>query len=107
MKKMWKMVFQIIMLQVLLMGTLAGCVNVPENENQQEFAETETAQKGGTGKIEGTEADQKYPTFTIESDTTEEISYEVNLNGIRDLIIRFECHAVDSGFCGGIIFEDK
>lgn len=48
-----------------------------------------------------------YPTFTIESDTTAKMEYEVNLDGIRDLVIRFECHAVDSGFCGGVIFNDK
>lgn len=48
-----------------------------------------------------------YPTFVIESDTTDKMEYEVNLKGIRDLVIRFECHAVDSGFCGGVIFTDK
>lgn len=51
--------------------------------------------------------EELYPTFTIESDTTDKLEYEINLNGIRDLIIRFECHAVDRGFCGGVIFTDK
>lgn len=51
--------------------------------------------------------EELYPAFTIESDTTDQNEYEVNLSGIRDLVIRFECHAVDSGFCGGIIIEDK
>lgn len=51
--------------------------------------------------------EELYPTFTIESDTTDKLEYEINLNGIRDLVIRFECHAVDRGFCGGIIFSDK
>lgn len=48
-----------------------------------------------------------YPSFIIESDTTDKIEYEVDLNGVRDLIIRFECHAVSGGFCGGVIFTDE
>ena len=43
---------------------------------------------------------------TITSDTTDEYKYEVNLSGIRDLIIRYNCHAVDSGFCGGMIVNE-
>lgn len=46
------------------------------------------------------------PTFTLESTTTEEISYDIDLTGIRDLIIRFDCNAVDGGFCAGIILEE-
>lgn len=48
-----------------------------------------------------------YPAFTMKSDTTDKMEYEINLKGIRDLVIRFECHAVDSGFCSGIIFTGK
>lgn len=44
-RKLWKMMLQVIMLQVLLMGILAGCADVSENDNQQESAETEAAQK--------------------------------------------------------------
>lgn len=43
--------------------------------------------------------------FTIESTTTEEIIHEISLDGIRDLIIHFDCHAVDNGFWLGIICE--
>ena len=50
--------------------------------------------------------EELYPTFTITSDTTDEYKYEVNLSGIRDLIIRYNCHAVDSGFCGGMIVNE-
>lgn len=48
-----------------------------------------------------------YPTFTLNSTSTDELSYEIDLNGIRDLVIRFDCYAVDSGFCAGIVLEDK
>lgn len=51
--------------------------------------------------------DALYPTFTIRSDTTDENMYEVDLSGIRDLTIRFECHAVNQGFCGGIIVSEN
>ena len=51
--------------------------------------------------------EELYPTFVIASDTTDEYKYEVNLSGIRDLILRFECYAVDSGFYGGIIINEK
>lgn len=57
--KLWKIVLRITMLQMFLMGTLAGCANIPENENQQEFAETETIQKDESGKSEETETNQK------------------------------------------------
>lgn len=53
------------------------------------------------------DGEELYPSFTIESDTTEENRYKVNLSGIRDLIIRFECHVVDSGFCGGVIINEN
>ncbi len=63
---------------------------------------------GSYAKVTILSNDQElYPTFTMESDTTDKMEYEVNLNRICDLVIRFECHAVDSGFCGGIIFTDK
>lgn len=45
------------------------------------------------------------PEFTIESITTDEIIHEITLDGIRDLVIHFECHAVDNGFWVGIICE--
>ncbi len=45
------------------------------------------------------------PEFTIESTTTDEIIHEVILDGIRDLVIHFDCHAVDNGFWVGIICE--
>ncbi len=45
------------------------------------------------------------PTFILESTTTDEKIYEIDLEGIRDLIIRFDCHAVGGGFCAGMIFE--
>lgn len=47
-----------------------------------------------------------FPTFTIDSTTTDEIKYEIELNDIRDLIFCFECTAIDSGFRIGIILED-
>lgn len=45
------------------------------------------------------------PTFTMDSTTTDEIIYKIDLDGIRDLIIRFECHTVGNGFWAGVIFE--
>lgn len=51
--------------------------------------------------------DELYPSFTLDSTTTDEISYEVELADIRDLIFRFDCTSVNSGFCAGIVLEDK
>lgn len=63
-KKLWKMAFQIIMLQVLLMETLAGCVNVPENK------EDETIQADVTFRMPG------MPILTIETAYVD--CYDVN-----------------------------
>lgn len=49
-RKLWKMVLQVIMPQILLMGILAGCANVSENENQQESVEKETARINEEGE---------------------------------------------------------
>lgn len=48
-----------------------------------------------------------FETFTIDSVTTDELIYEIDLTDIRDLIISFDCNSVDSGFCVGIILETK
>ena len=48
-----------------------------------------------------------FETFTIDSVTTDELIYEINLTDIRDLVISFDCNSVDSGFCVGIILESK
>ena len=47
-----------------------------------------------------------YPTFKITSETTDELSYQVDLNGVRDLVIQFSCHVIGKGFQEGIIFSD-
>lgn len=47
-----------------------------------------------------------YPTFKITSETTDELSYQVDLNGVRDLVIQFSCHVIGNGFQEGIIFSD-
>lgn len=47
-----------------------------------------------------------YPTFKITSETTDELSYQVDLNGVRDLVIQFCCHVIGNGFQEGIIFSD-
>lgn len=43
--------------------------------------------------------------FRIESITTEELLYEIDVTGIRDLIIRFECKVMGNGFIAGIVFQ--
>lgn len=47
-----------------------------------------------------------YPSFLLESDTTDELSYIIDISNVRDLAIKFECHAVGNGFCGGIVISD-
>lgn len=47
-----------------------------------------------------------YPSFTISSSTTEQLIYEVDLTGINDLVIRFDCNAVGEGVCVGIVLEE-
>lgn len=47
-----------------------------------------------------------YPAFKITSETTDELSYQVDLNGVRDLVIQFSCHVIGNGFQEGIIFSD-
>lgn len=51
--------------------------------------------------------EELFPSFFIDSSTTDELVYEVELDGIRDLIIRFDCNASNNGFCVGIVLEDK
>lgn len=48
-----------------------------------------------------------YPAFTLTSSTTEDLTYEINLTGIRDLVFHFECISVGSGFCAGIVLDDN
>lgn len=76
--KLWKIVLQIIMLPMFLMGTLAGCVNVPKNENQQEFAETETERNEYNETIQANEEFSMLgvPILTIE--TASANCYDVN-----------------------------
>lgn len=45
------------------------------------------------------------PTFTLESSTTDEISHEIDFSDVRDLVIKFDCDAIGSGFCAGIVLE--
>lgn len=47
-----------------------------------------------------------YPTFSLTSTTTEDLTYSVALDGVRDLVLRFECIAVGNGFCAGIVLDD-
>lgn len=51
--------------------------------------------------------EELFPSFTIDSATTEELSYKIDLNGIRDLVLRFDCNAVGNGLCVGIVIEDE
>ena len=48
-----------------------------------------------------------YPAFTLTSSTTEELTYEITLDEIRDLVLRFECNCVGSGFYVGIVLDDS
>ena len=50
--------------------------------------------------------EELYPSFTISSSTTEQLIYEVDLTGINDLVIRFDCNAVGEGVCVGIVLEE-
>ncbi len=47
-----------------------------------------------------------YPSFIISSSTTEQLIYEVDLTGINDLVIRFDCNAIGEGVCVGIVLEE-
>lgn len=48
-----------------------------------------------------------YPAFTLISSTTEDLTYEITLDGIRDLVLYFECKSVGSGFSAGIVLDDS
>lgn len=50
--------------------------------------------------------EELFPSFFIDSSTTDELVYEVELDGIKDLIIRFDCNASNNSFCVGIVLED-
>ena len=43
--------------------------------------------------------------FRIESTTTDELLYEIDVTGVRNLIIRFECSVTDNGFISGIVIQ--
>lgn len=51
--------------------------------------------------------DELFPSFTIDSATTEQLVYEIELEGIRDLIFHFDCKAIGEGFSAGIVLEEK
>lgn len=48
-----------------------------------------------------------YPTFSLSSTTTEDLTYSIPLDGIRDLVLHFECTAVGNGFYAGIVLDDS
>ena len=48
-----------------------------------------------------------YPAFTLTSSTTEDLTYEITLDEIRDLVLHFECKCIGNGFYAGIVLNDS
>ena len=48
-----------------------------------------------------------YPAFTLTSSTTEDLTYEITLDEIRDLVLHFECKCIGNGFYAGIVLDDS
>lgn len=54
-----------------------------------------------------TDNEELYPTFSLTSFTTDDLTYAISLDGIRDLVLHFECTTIGNGFYAGIVLDDN